>query len=249
MKKALFWMVLPACCAFLHPAEAKVPPEAFGTVSYEIRYQIKSVTTKVASATVSLERAVWQEQPVLHAHAEIRVAPVFRLFMNAEYLADTYLLPDGKEPLYYMNPIKKGGKPGKFECVYDRSAKTISSVFIQPPAEPVQDSFPLDGRTMDLLTLLQFVRFLSLPEGRSLSMHVLKAGLSVPAVLSARGRDTERFPGRVADRFLLDLPEQGLMENGSGNKIHVWRSGGSERQLLGLEVDLGPGVMSVALVQ
>ena len=76
-------------------------------------------------------------------------------------------------------------------------------------------------------------------------MHVLKAGLSVPATLSSQGRDTERFPDQASERFLLELKEKGLMENGSGNRIVVWRSTGSDRRLLGLEVGLGSGVMCV----
>ncbi len=248
MKKHILIPLL-ACCAFVSPIHAQVSPDAFGTVSYEVRYQLKGIDTKVADATISLENSTWNEQRVLHSHAIIRAASVFRLFLNAEYLADAYLLPDAKEPVYYMNPIKKGGKTGKFECIYDRREKTITSLFVRPSADPVQETYPLDGKSMDLLSLLQFVRFLSLSEGRSLSMHVLKAGLSVPAVLTSQGLDTERFPDVATDRFLLDMKEKGLMENGSGNKITVWRSSGSDRQILGLEVNLGSGVMSVSIKQ
>ena len=100
---------------------------------------------------------------------------------------------------------------------------------------------------MDLLSLLQYVRFHSLTAGKSEAMHVLKAGFSVPATLTCQGVDTERFPGRKTERFLLDLKEQGLMENGSGNRILVWRSTGSDRQLVGMEVNLGSGVMTVSI--
>ena len=247
--KKLFLIALLACGSFFYPVYAQVSPDALGTVRYEVRYQLKGIDTKVADATISLEKSTWNEQRVLHSHAIIRAASVFRLFLNAEYLADAYLLPNAKEPIYYMNPIKKGGKTGKFECIYDRHEKTITSLFIRPSADPVQETYPLDGRSMDLLSLLQFVRFLSLPEGRSLSMHVLKAGLSVPAVLTSQGLDTEHFPNVAADRFLLDMKEKGLMENGSGNKITVWRSSGTDRQLLGLEVNLGSGMMSVSIKQ
>ena len=249
MKKLLLLIPLLACGSFFYPAHAQVSPDALGTVRYEVRYQLKGIDTKVADATISLENSTWNEKQVLHSHAIIRAASVFRLFLNAEYLADAYLLPDAKEPVYYMNPIKKGGETGKFECIYDRREKTITSLFIRPSADPVQETYPLDGKSMDLLSLLHFVRFLSLSEGRSLSMHVLKAGLSVPAVLTSQGLDTERFPDVATDRFLLDMKEKGLMENGSGNKITVWRSSGSDRQILGLEVNLGSGVMSVSIKQ
>ena len=167
--------------------------------------------------------------------------------MNAEYVADSFLWPDGQRPFYYVNPIKKGGKTGKFECSYDKDTKTITMLFLNPPADSVSKTFPLDGRTMDLLSLLQYVRFLSLPVGQSQTMHVLKAGYSVPAALTCQGADTERFPGRKTERFLLDMKEKGLMENGSGNRILLWRSTGSDRQFLGMEVNLGSGVMTVSI--
>ena len=37
------------------------------------------------------------------------------------------------------------------------------------------------------------------------------------------------------------------MENGSGNEIHLWRSTGADRRLLGLEVPLSTGSMSVSV--
>ena len=228
-------------------APAAISPAAMGAVRYEVRYQSNGINMKVADATISLENGNWKGQPVLHAHASIQAVSLFRLFMNAEYLADSYLTKGRIEPLYYMNPIRKGGKEGKFECIYDGASKTVSMLFARPSAEPVQQTFPLDGRTMDLLSLLQFVRFLDSKEGSTLSMHVLKAGESVPAVLTAQGRDPERFPGVEADRFLLKMSGKGLMENGSGDRILVWRSRGNDRQLMGLEVNLGSGVMSVSV--
>ena len=37
------------------------------------------------------------------------------------------------------------------------------------------------------------------------------------------------------------------MENGSGNEIHLWRSTGTDRRLLGLEVPLSTGTMAVSV--
>ena len=78
-------------------------------------------------------------------------------------------------------------------------------------------------------------------------MHILKGGMSVPAVLTNQGLDAKRYPDRSAERFLLTMTGMGLMENGAGNKISVWRSTGSDRTLLALEVDLGSGIMSVSI--
>lgn len=245
MKKTV--LILAALLAPGLLSSAPVSSDALGAVRYEIRYQLKGIVTKVADATFSLEHSTWKQQKVLHARAVIRAASVFRLFMNAEYLADTYLIPATRQPLYYFCPLKKGGKEGKFECIYDGGSGTITSEFVRPACDPVLSTFPLDGRTMDLLSLLQFVRFLDLPEGRSLSLHILKDGESVPSVLTCQGSDTERYPDRNTERFLLTMKGKGLMENGSGNKITVWRSTGSDRNFLGLEVNLGSGMMTVSV--
>ena len=228
-------------------SSAPVTSDALGTVKYEVSFKGTLINAKVADATITLEHGTWQQQKVLHARAAINAVSIFRLFMNAEYRADSYIVPGTREPVYYKNPILKGGKEGKFECIYDKGAGTISATFAPPSVEPVESSFPYDGKTMDLLSLLQYVRFLDLPEGHSLSMHVLKAGISVPAVLKSLGTDTERFPGQSTDRFLLSMTGKGLMENGSGDKIYVWRSTAPDRKLVGLEVNLGSGVMAVSL--
>lgn len=228
-------------------SSAPVTSESLGTLQYEVRFQGAVVNAKVADATISLGYSTWNGKKTLHANAAIYAVSIFRLFMNAEYLADSYLVPGTREPLYYMNPIKRAGKEGKFECIYDKENRSISSEFTRPPADPVLTTYPLDGKTMDLLSLLQYVRFLDLAKGKSLSMHILKGGVSVPAVLTNQGLDAERYPGRAAERFLLTMTGMGLMENGAGNKISVWRSTGSDRTLLALEVDLGSGIMSVSI--
>ena len=245
MKRYL--LLLAALTASGLLSSAPVTSASLGSIQYEVRFQGDVVNAKVADATIFLERATWNGQKVLHARAAINAVSVFRLFMNAEYRADSYLVPETREPLYYMNPIKRAGKVGKFECLYDQESGKIASEFTRPPADPVLTSFPWDGRTMDLLSLLQYVRFLDLAKGKSLSMHVLKGGKSVPAVLTSQGPDTERFPDRTTERFLLTMTGMGLMENGAGNKISVWRSAGGDRALLALEVDLGSGIMVVSI--
>ena len=90
------------------PAPKNVSSEALGAVQYEVRYKLGALDTKVADATISLENGKWEQQAVLHSHASIRSASVFRLFLNAEYIADAYLTPGGQEPVYSFNPIKKG---------------------------------------------------------------------------------------------------------------------------------------------
>ena len=46
------------------------------------------------------------------------------------------------------------------------------------------------------------------------------------------------------------MTERGLMENGSGKEITVWRSTGSDCRILGLETALsGSSSMSVSIVE
>ena len=229
------------------PAMSAVTDEAYGTVDYEVNYNLAGITTKVADAAISLERALRDGQPVLHAHAAIKASAVFQLFMNAEYIADSYLTPDRIEPVYYMNPIKKGRKTGKFECVYDKTGKTISSVFDKPSSKLISRSFPYDGLTMDLLSLIQFVRFHDMTAGDAVSLHLLMAGDSVAATLTCEGSDTARFPGKDLVRFHIKMIDRGLMENGSGDELTVWRSTSADRRVLGLETSLGKGIMTVSI--
>lgn len=229
------------------PAANNVPEEALGAVNYEVRYLLGGINTKVAEATISLENATRDGQPVLHSHAVITAQAIFKLFLNSEYIADAYMSPGGEEPIYSINPIKKGKKEGKFECIYDKKAGTITSEFAKPSAKPVILSLPYDGLTMDMLSLVQFVRFLDHQKGKSYSMHLLAAGRANPAILTCEGPDKERFPEKNAVRYHLSMTERGLMENGSGNEITVWVSNEKDRRILGLETALSSGVMSVSV--
>ena len=226
-------------------AQTPVPSESLGTVRYEVRYKLKNIETKVAEATISVERSRRADQPVLHAHASVRAQSVFRLFLNAQYLADSYMTPDGIEPVYYINPVKRGGKEGKFECVYDKG--TVRTEFVKPPADPLIKSLPNDGGTMDLLSLLQFVRFQDFSDRKPRTMHLLMGARSSSATLTFQSIDTERFPGKRTERLHLKMHGQGLMENGSGDEITVWRSTGSDRTLMALETSLGSGMMIVTI--
>ena len=237
--------VLPSLAV---PAAGKVPSGAVGTVQYEVRYKLGGVTSKVATATISLESAKWEDNPAYHTRAVIKASSVFRLFMNAEYLADAYISTSGLEPLFFTNPFKKNGKECKIEYVYDSASRLIRSETVRPPSDPVSETFPLDGRTLDLLSLLQYVRFQEFSDGKPVSLHLLMSGKSCPATLTLQGVDTERFPDMPAERFLLKMNGRGLMENGSGDEITVWRSTGSDRRILGLETALGSSAtMSVSV--
>ena len=231
------------------PAPEAVPAEALGPVKYEVRYNLKGISTKVADATISLEKGRWNQQDALHSHAEITASSIFRLFMASEYIADAYLTTDSREPMYSVNPIRKGKKEGKFECRYDHKSMIISSEFAPPSEKPVLGTYPLDGLTMDLLSLVQYARFHDFPAGKPINIHLLMKGRSVAATLVNQGPDKEKFPGQATDRLFIKMIDTGLMENGSGNEITVWRSAESSHRILGLETSLSSGTMSVSIAE
>ena len=248
MKK--FLLLVPALLSVsAFSLMGKVPAGAAGSVEYEVRYRLGNVTTKVASATISLENDSWEGQSAYHTRAVIRAASVFRLFMNAEYLADAYLSASSLDPLYYLNPFKKNGKDGKVEYVYDRVAHNVRVEAVQPPADPQTVTHPLDNRTMDLLALLQYVRFRDFSAGKPVSLKVLMGTEVRSATLTPEGADEERFPGIPAERFRLKFNGRGLMENGSGNELVIWRSAGGERRILGLETALSKSGTMIATIK
>lgn len=219
-----------------------IPAESLGTVSYDVHYKLGAITTKVATATISWEKESWNGVPAYHSKAVVQPTPVFRLFISSDYLAETYFSRSEFAPLYFVNPFKYSGKEGKYEYVFRADKKVIESTTVQGDDPPENKTFPLDGRTMDLLSLLHFVRFVEI-EDEPIDMHILMAAKSYAARLVFQGEDDEKFPGQDAERLLLQMTERGLMENGSGKEIHLWRSSEDDHRLLGLEVALSSGRM------
>ena len=206
-------------------------PESLGTFNYDVRYKNGLINAKVATATITWEESKWQNRPAYHSSALVKAAPVFALFISSDYVAETYFSHSGLAPLYFINPF-------------------IESISIDEDDEPEYETFPLDGRTMDLLSLLHFVRFLDLtPDSAPIKMQILMAGKSRDARILYKGIDEEKFPGISAEKILLEMTEHGLMENGSGNEIYIWRSPGPDRRLLALETELSSGAMFVRLRQ
>ena len=238
--------------AFVATAAMKVShgasPESLGTFNYDVRYKNGLINTKVATATITWEESQWQNRPAYYSSALVKAAPLFALFISSDYVAETYFSHSGLAPLYFINPFEYKGKVCKYEYVFREDNKTIESTSIDEDDEPEYKTFPLDGHTMDLLSLLHFVRFLELTaDSAPIRMQVLMAGKSRAASIQYKGIDEEKFPGISAEKILLEMTEHGLMENGSGNEIYIWRSPGPDRRLLALETALSSGSMSVRL--
>lgn len=223
-------------------------PEALGSVHYEVRYKLGAITTKVGTATISLEKGEWEDRPAYYTKASIKASSVFRLFLKADSFAECWLDRNSLAPLHYANPITKKGFKGSLEYDYDADSRTIESTIIKSAQDTVRATFPLDGRTLDLLALVHGVRVRDFsPSDPPVQLHVLLAGQSVAATLSYVGLDRETVPDRETDHILLKLIDRGLMENGSGNEIHLWRSRESDCRILRLEAALSSGSMIVTI--
>jgi hypothetical protein len=74
-------------------------------------------------------------------------------------------------------------------------------------------------------------------------------GRRVAATLVNQGVDKEKFSGKETERFFIKMLETGLMENGSGNEITVWRASDTGHRILGLETNLSSGTMSVSIAE
>lgn len=223
----------------------KLPAEALGTVKYEIRYKWGAINAKVASIDLSLAPEKWENHQAYHSKAIIKTSAVFSLFIGADMTAESYIEQSDLQPLYFINPHKKGGKDVCFTFVYNRKSKKIESTF-KGVKDTSEKTLPMDGKTYDLLSVITYVRFLDASK-KNVDINLLLGDERYPGVLSYEGKDTEKFPGRETDRFVLRLTGRGVMENGSGNELTFWRSTGSDRKLIGLEAPISPGFMTIRI--
>ena len=241
--------LLPFMATGLSPVSTTPSAEAMGTVRYEVRYKLGLLDTRVATATISWEEAAWHHAPAFHSVAIVRPTPAFRLFISSDYYVETYFGKSNLSPLYFVNPFKSGGKDGKYVFEYKKETGTIESTTVYGDNDPICKTFPLDGKTFDLLSLLHFVRFLDLSKTSfPLPLKVLMANNSYPGHLIYQGIDKEKFPGTPTEKLLVQLPH-GLMENGSGNELHLWRATTPDRRILALETPLSTGSMSCRISQ
>lgn len=223
----------------------KLPAEALGTVKYEIRYKWGAINAKVASIDLSLAPEKWENHQAYHSKAIIKTSAVFSLFIGADMTAESYIEQSDLQPLYFINPHKKGGKDVCFTFVYNRKSKKIESTF-KGVKDTSEKTLPMDGKTYDLLSVITYVRFLDASK-KNVDINLLLGDERYPGVLTYEGKDTEKFPGRETDRFVLRLTGRGVMENGSGNELTFWRSTGSDRKLIGLEAPISPGFMTIRI--
>ena len=226
----------------------QIPPEAYGTDTYSLKYKFGPIATKVAEATLSVEEATWQQEDAYVCHASIKASNIFRLFMAEEYGGRTYMSALGLDPLYSNLPFHKNGMDSKFEFIYNKEREVVEWNIVNVK-EDIHKEFPLDGYTMDLLAFSLYVRTLNPDEMTgSLPMHTMVGRELVPIRVSYFGEDPSYIKGRSAYHYIVYMTGRGMMENRSGDEVNIWVDSQS-RKLLGLQIKLNTGSLVVKIQQ
>jgi hypothetical protein len=241
----LRFLIIPLLMLWVQPDVPDIPDGE--TCLYEVRYILGDLNTKVAKATLTTTPTIWEEKDAYKADINIRVQPFFRLFLHAKYFVEAYVTRPGMQPLYYSTSSSKETA----WCRYSEGEEGI--VFwrnYKKRQEPLTLTFPNDGRTMELVSMLYYVRAFEYKEGEPCELKALIGERALPANLTMEGIDTEKYPGHSAKRIRFFMPERGIMENGSGNEAYLWIDADGSRIPLGLEVPLGKyGIMVCKIVE
>ncbi|MBQ2172279.1 MAG: DUF3108 domain-containing protein [Bacteroidales bacterium] len=237
-------LIIPLVMLLAQPDVPVNPSEE--TSMYEVRYILGDLNTKVAKATITTTPTMWEEKDAYKAEINIKVQPFFRLFLHAKYFVEAFVTRPGMQPLYYSTSSSKENA----WCRYSEGEEGIVFWRHYKKKEPKALIFPNDGRTMELVSMLYYVRTLDFKEGEPCELKVLIGERALPATLTMEGIDTEKYPGHRAMFIRFVMLERGIMENGSGNEAYLWIDADGSRIPLGLEVALGKrGVMVCNIVE
>ena len=241
--------LLIALLALLLPLDAQrqeLPPEAFRTDTYTVKYKLGPIVTKVADASFSVNHASWQQEEAYICDVSIKAANIFRLFLAEEYAGRTYFSAIDLDPLYSNLPFHKNGSNGKFEFLYNYDTEIVEWNIVNAK-EDLHYEYPLDGYTMDLLAFSMFLRTINPAEmSEPLQMRTMLGRQCPHFKLCYFGEDPSYLEGRTAYHYVLFFDERGLMENSSGKEVHIWVDSQS-RQILGLQTKLSKGSMFVKI--
>ena len=231
------------------PLRQPLPQKSLGTTKYDVHYVRGAFRTKMATASFVLDQAVWEGESAYHASFSIHAVNLFRLIIRDQYKASLYLDRKEMNPVFYSYPHVKKGENRTLEFWYNKDKGIIESVtHVEGQEEPLVKTYTLDGITMEAASLVFFIRTIDPAALKEpVSLGLLIAGIRAPAYLSYVGEDNEYMPGKQAFHYLINLTERGLMENGSGNEIHVWVSAEPTHDLLGLMVPLGKAFMTARI--
>lgn len=237
-------LIIPLVMLLAQPDVPVNPSEE--TSMYEVRYILGDLNTKVAKATITTTPTMWEEKDAYKAEINIKVQPFFRLFLHAKYFVEAFVTRPGMQPLYYSTSSSKENA----WCRYSEGEEGIVFWRHYKKKEPKTLIFPNDGRTMELVSMLYYVRTFDFKEGEPCELKVLIGERALPATLTMEGIDTEKYPGHRAMFIRFVMLERGIMENGSGNEAYLWIDADGSRIPLGLEVALVKrGVMVCNIVE
>ena len=237
-------LIIPLVMLLAQPDVPVNPSEE--TSMYEVRYILGDLNTKVAKATITTTPTMWEEKDAYKAEINIKVQPFFRPFLHAKYFVEAFVTRPGMQPLYYSTSSSKENA----WCRYSEGEEGIVFWRHYKKKEPKALIFPNDGRTMELVSMLYYVRTFDFKEGEPCELKVLIGERALPATLTMEGIDTEKYPGHRAMFIRFVMLERGIMENGSGNEAYLWIDADGSRIPLGLEVALGKrGVMVCNIVE
>jgi len=225
-------LIIPLLLGLGQPVKVITEPEE-EMCTYEVRYLYGNLNTKVATATITLTPSVFEDQDVYKAEIGIKVQPIFRLFLHSKYTVEDYFTRPGMNPLYYSTSSNKGSA----WCRYSEDEIVFWRKYGKMP-EPAIYTYPNDGISMELVTLLYYVRTHDFKEGEPFEVRPLMGGRPRRSTLTMEGVDTEKYPGHSAQIFHLEMLESGIMENGSGNDVYIWIDTDERRTALGLQVAL-----------
>lgn len=245
MKKLVvyFLALLPLVAAM--PPKHGLPESAKGVTRYDVHYNRGGLHAKMATATLTLEDALWQEKPAYFASFTVRAANVFKLFMLNEYKVNLFISKDDTRPYYYSFPHKKKGQERHLEFFY-KEQEVESVLQMEDFPEPVRQAYPMEGKpTLDIASFAIYLRSLdpAALKGAPLRVNLLLATSNVPAEVRYLGDDPAFWQGEAAHQFQVEMLGRGLMENGTGNIIKLWVSPAPEHALRGLQVDLKKGAV------
>lgn len=240
MKKLVVFILALLSLVAAMPVQKGLPESAKGKTQYEVHFNRGGIHAKMATATLTLEDARWQEHPAYFANFTVRAANVFKLFMLGEYKVNILLSKEDNHPYTYSFPHKKKGKKRLLEFFY-KEQEVESVLQIEDEPEPTRKVYPTEGLpTLDVASFALYLRSLdpaTIQRG-PMPVKLLLASVCIPAELTYLGEDNAFWPGEAAYHYQVKMQGRGLMENGAGDEIHIWVSPQPEHALRGLQVML-----------
>lgn len=250
MRKLVCFLALLPLLSFA-PQGEKPSEWADGEAHYKVQYIRGGIRAKMATATLTLSDTDWKGTPAYAADFCVQAASVFKLFLRNQYKVNLILSKEDLSPYYYSFPHVKKGKMRHLEFFYGKN-EVESVLQIEDTPDPVRKIYPKNGLvTLDVASFAFYFRNIdpaSLPDP-PMRVRLLLGSTDVLAILSYLGEDATFWQGENCFHYVLKMEGRGLLENKSGDEIHVWISPGAKRFLRGLEIKLEKGSIVAKMLE